>query len=70
MRILISLISFIGLLQVNAQGVITAEVIDKKTNNPVEFANIRVFNKSDSTVIGGGFSDANGFIRVEDIPNG
>lgn len=70
MRILISLISFIGLLQVNAQGVITADVIDKKTNNPVEFANLRVFNKSDSTVIGGGFSDANGFIRVEDIPNG
>lgn len=70
MRLILSFFSILCILQINAQGIITAEVFDQKTNEPLEFANLRVFNTADSSVVGGGFSDANGFIRIENLPIG
>lgn len=70
MRILTSLLSILWLVQVNAQGVITAEVYNQNTKEPIEFANLRVFNVADSSVIGGGFSDSEGFIRIDELPVG
>lgn len=53
-----------------AQGKLQVRVINSSTKAPVEFANLRLFNSKDSTVVSGAYSDSKGLIVVEQIPVG
>ena len=55
---------------IKAQGKIKATVFSKDEGVAIEYANMRVFNPSDSSVVAGGYSDENGNILVDNIPNG
>ncbi|MEX2485701.1 MAG: TonB-dependent receptor [Brumimicrobium sp.] len=51
------------------QGKILVKIIDEN-EKPVEYANLRIFTKSDSSVVVGGYSQSNGEILIEDVPFG
>jgi hypothetical protein len=47
--------------------VIKGIVLDEKTQTPMEFANIAVYDKTDSTLVSGGITDENGQFEVSGI---
>lgn len=49
----------------NAQNKITAEILNQTNNEKVEFANFKIYNLFDSTVVAGAFSDAKGKVTAE-----
>lgn len=51
-------------------GRIEGKVYESGTTVPVEFANVIIYNPSDSSMITGGLSDANGIFNLKDIPFG
>ncbi len=52
------------------EGKISGIVIDKQTNEAVEYANIVIFRKRDGKMLSGGISDGKGKFLLEDIPFG
>ena len=65
---------FVVLLMLNSfvysQGKIKAMVLNNEDGSPIEYANLKVYNSSDSSVVQGGFSDENGRVVVEVENNG
>lgn len=51
-------------------SVIIGKVVDAHTGQPVEFANVAVFNQSDNKLAGGGMTDAQGVFRLEGLKAG
>jgi iron complex outermembrane recepter protein len=51
-------------------GIIRGKVVDAGTGAPIEFATIIVFKDTDSTVVNGGSSNAEGFLLVDNLPLG
>ncbi len=49
---------------------ITGIIIDSKTNQPIEYATIALFNNSDSTLAGGTISGADGSFQIEKVEKG
>ncbi len=49
---------------------ITGIIIDKSTNNPIEYANLVLFSSNDSSLVNGAVSLSNGSFRIEDIDYG
>lgn len=49
------------------KGKITGQIFDKKTNKPLEYANIALFKVSDSSLVTGGIADSTGHFALEDL---
>lgn len=66
------IISVISLLAAfaQAQNKVTAEIFNQNNNEPVEYANLKVYSLQDSSVVSGGFSDDKGKVVAEFKENG
>jgi outer membrane receptor protein involved in Fe transport len=53
-----------------ADGIIYGYVFEKGTDNPVEFANIIIYNKRDSSIVSGGITNENGRFYIDKIKYG
>ena len=70
-RILYMLLFVITTVNTMAQGVVKGLVLDKAQSTPLEFVNVLVVAKSDTTkIIGSAISDAAGKFAVRNLPNG
>jgi len=49
---------------------IVGRVIDAQSNEAVEYANVALFNATDSTLVNGTITNAKGFFMLKNIPNG
>jgi outer membrane cobalamin receptor len=52
------------------KGTIKAQILDGKTNEPIEYANVTLHNAKDSTFLGGTVSGNNGELVMPNIPEG
>lgn len=52
------------------KGTIKAKILDGKTNEPIEYANVTIHNAKDSTFIGGTVSGNNGDLVFQNLPEG
>jgi outer membrane receptor protein involved in Fe transport len=69
MRLFLLLLMMFSIITVVGQGMLEVRVVDEK-NNPIEYANVRVLDKSDSSVIVGGYTMSEGQVTIESIPYG
>ena len=51
-------------------GTISGFVIDEISNNTVEYANVVLYSKQDSSLVTGGITNAKGYFNIENIPFG
>ncbi len=51
-------------------GVLTGKVIDKQNTQPLEYANIAILRKKDSSLVDGGITDEKGQFTIEKLPFG
>jgi outer membrane receptor protein involved in Fe transport len=54
----------------DGKGKVRGKVVDKKSNAPMEFANIAIYDLNDSTLITGGITNQNGEFEIEGINYG
>ncbi len=54
----------------NSTGVITGKVKENSSNAPLEYANVAIYNSSDSTLVMGAVASVDGSFKMEGIPNG
>ncbi|MDD2634452.1 MAG: outer membrane beta-barrel family protein [Bacteroidales bacterium] len=52
------------------EGVVTGYVLEKKNGSPIEFANIVIYSKKDSSIVSGGITNKNGYFRIDKIKYG
>jgi outer membrane receptor protein involved in Fe transport len=69
MRILLSLSLVLIGFTTFSQGQISLRVMDEN-NDPIEYANFRLFSPKDSSVVSGEYSAASGKIAMSDVPQG
>lgn len=67
--VLLTLFSNISFSQTTT-SVIKGKVIDKTSGKPMESSSVQVFSSSDSSLVTGTLSDANGIFIIENIPDG
>ncbi|MCD4789965.1 MAG: TonB-dependent receptor, partial [Bacteroidales bacterium] len=53
-----------------SEGIITGKIIDADLNHPVEYANIVLFRKKDSSMVTGTVTNADGEFKLEKLPFG
>lgn len=53
-----------------AQGVIEGVVLEEGGNRPVEYANVAVYSKSDSSLVTGGITNSQGVFKLTGVPYG
>ncbi|HKI88151.1 MAG TPA: outer membrane beta-barrel family protein [Draconibacterium sp.] len=51
-------------------GVIKGIIVDEETNQPMEYANVAVYDKVDSTLVSGGITDKNGTFEITGMTYG
>ena len=51
-------------------GVIKGVIVDEETNKPMEYANVAVYDKKDSTLVSGGITDKNGSFEITGMTYG
>lgn len=76
MRTLIIIVGLFSLFQIKTfsqnntaeQVKVSGQVIDKDTNEAVEFASVRLLSPKDSTYIAGGVADVNGVFSISAVP--
>lgn len=51
-------------------GKITGKIIDSETKEPMEYANVSVFRKQDSTLVTGSITNVSGAFVIADLPYG
>ncbi len=54
----------------DGKGKIVGTIVDKNSENPMEFANIAVYNKEDSSLVTGGITNLNGEFEIQNIGYG
>lgn len=69
-RIAIFLLLAVSAITATAQGLVKGKVLDKKTDEPLGFVNVRVSRQADSTFVGGGMTDTDGNFSVQGLKNG
>ena len=69
-RILLFFLLIVAALTATAQGLVKGKVLDKKTDTPLGFVNVRVSSTADSKLVGGGMTDADGNFSVAGLKNG
>ncbi|MDD4150874.1 MAG: carboxypeptidase-like regulatory domain-containing protein, partial [Bacteroidales bacterium] len=53
-----------------ADGIISGYVIEKENETPIEFANIVIYSKRDSSIVSGGITNKNGYFKIDKIKYG
>jgi len=56
--------------ELKAGGIITGVVFDKALNKPVEYANIVLYNQSDSSLVNGTITNESGIFSIAEVPYG
>ena len=69
-RILLFSLFIVATIAATAQGLVKGKVLDKKTDTPLGFVNVRVSSTADSKLVGGGMTDADGNFSVAGLKNG
>lgn len=70
-RIIYMLLFVLATTNIMAQGVVKGLILDKTQSTPLEFVNVLVVAKSDTTkIIGSAISDAAGKFAVRNLPDG
>lgn len=69
MRIILSFILVFIVFNATSQNQLSLRVINED-KNPIEYVNFRLFSPSDSSVVSGEYSSANGKIILNNVPNG
>ena len=68
------LLLFVGVLlpfvSVMAQGSVRGKIVDKATNEPIEFVNVVVAPKGGGDMVGGAITDVDGMFRIEGLKYG
>ena len=68
------LLLFVGVLlpfvSVMAQGSVRGKIVDKATNEPIEFVNVVVAPKGGGDMAGGAITDVDGMFRIEGLKYG
>ncbi|HET6556223.1 MAG TPA: TonB-dependent receptor, partial [Prolixibacteraceae bacterium] len=59
-----------GMGSVPKSGVIKGKIVDGDSKSPMEYANVAVFSKKDSSLVSGGIADAQGLFEVSGLPFG
>ncbi|HET6559761.1 MAG TPA: carboxypeptidase-like regulatory domain-containing protein, partial [Prolixibacteraceae bacterium] len=59
-----------GMGSVPKSGVIKGKIVDGDSKAPMEYANVAVFSKKDSSLVSGGIADAQGLFEVSGLPFG
>jgi outer membrane receptor protein involved in Fe transport len=52
------------------KGEISGQILDKKSNKPVEYASISIYKMKDTSLVSGTISDAKGYFTMKDVPGG
>ncbi len=52
------------------EGIITGKIIDQSTDQPMEYANVVIYSKRDSSLVGGTISNPDGSFKIEQVPYG
>lgn len=64
-------ISYAGATPVEPDnGVITGRILEESTNSPMEYVNVAVYRKSDSTLVTGTITDTDGYFNLKKIQPG
>ncbi len=53
-----------------SDGVLSGFVYEKESGQPVEYANVVIYSKRDSTIVSGGITDKSGYFRIDKIRYG
>lgn len=59
-----------GMGNMPKNGVIKGKIIEAESKAPMEYANVAVFSKRDSSLVSGGIADAQGLFEVSGLPFG
>lgn len=51
-------------------GVVTGIIVDSKTSNPIEYANVVLYKAKDSTLVTGGVTNTKGVFNIDKVPFG
>ena len=51
-------------------GIVKGKIIDDKTQQPMEFANVALYNVADSSLITGTITGENGEFEIQNLPYG
>lgn len=51
-------------------GIISGRILDKQSDQPIEYVSVRLFRSKDSTLVTGVFTDANGKFNLEGVAAG
>lgn len=71
MKILVGLVlGLFACIALGQKGQLVGKVIDKQSNEPMLYVTVSVHDFSDSTLITGGITDANGTFIIKDVPLG
>ena len=62
--------SGMGNRQMNANGIITGQIIDGKTSSPLPSATVILYSMRDSSQVTGGIADQQGNFKLEKVPYG
>ena len=61
---------WLGAVTAHAQGVVRGKVLDKTTEEPLSFVNVKVTRQETNDFVGGGMTDVEGNFRVAGLPQG
>ncbi|PLX09370.1 MAG: hypothetical protein C0596_02175 [Marinilabiliales bacterium] len=53
-----------------AEGIVSGYVLEKDSGSPIEFANIVIYSKRDSSIVSGGITDKTGFFKIDKVRYG
>ena len=70
-RILIIIALVCGaVLNISAQGVVRGRIVDKQTDESLQFVNVKLSDSSTGRLVRGGITDVKGHFNLTDIPDG
>lgn len=59
-----------GMANMPKNGVVKGKIIDAESKSPMEYANVAIYSKRDSSLISGGIADLQGSFQITDLPFG
>jgi outer membrane receptor protein involved in Fe transport len=66
----ITLLSIVTMAQTRGPGIISGKIVDARTLEPVEYANVVLFDTITRSMVTGVVSDSTGFFSIREIPLG
>ncbi|MGE5393709.1 MAG: TonB-dependent receptor domain-containing protein [Candidatus Saccharibacteria bacterium] len=59
-----------GMANMPKNGVIKGKIVDAESKAPMEYANVAIYSKRDSSLVSGGIADTQGTFQITDLPFG